>query len=220
MIISLKHNPFPSNQFFLDSQPIERVTNITFLGIQISSKLTWNIHINSICKKVRRIIGLIHRNFHLAPTLLRRTLYLSMVRPILEYSCVTWHPLNKTLTRRLESVQRFACRVILQTWDLEHDELLFQTSFPTLESRRDFYTTIQVYKILNNLSSAPNVFSPHTRQGSRSNHSRSLHIPFSRLTLCQRSFYHHGPKLWNGLSEEIINSPTIHRFKSAINPTM
>ncbi len=220
MLISLKQNPYPSNQFFLDAQPIERVTHITFLGVQISCKLSWHIHIDSICKKARRIIGLIHRNFHLAPSMLRRALYISMVRPILEYSCITWHPLNKTLMRRLESVQRFACRVILQKWDLEHDELLSLTSLPTLESRRDFYTIIHVYKILNNLSAAPNDFTPHTRQGTRSNHSRSLHIPFSRLTLCQRSLYHHEPKLWNKLSEEEVNCPTFQRFKSAVNPTV
>ena len=220
MISSLKQNPYPSCQFFLDAQPIERVTNITFLGIQISNKLSWNIHIDTICKKARRIIGLIHRNFHLAPSLLRRSLYITMVRPILEYSCVSWHPLNKTLTNRLESVQRFACRVILQTWDLDHQELLSRTSLPTLESRRDFYTVIHVFKILNNLSSAPNVFTPHTRQDTRSNHSRSLHIPFSRLTLCQKSFYHHGPKLWNKLSEENINCTTLHSFKAAVVPTV
>ena len=203
MVISTKHNPYPDLQLHLNNQAIERVNDITFLGIRISAKLSWNIHLDVICKnKTRRIIGLIRRNFHLAPEHLRHTLYITLVRPILEY---TWHPLNKTVTNRLESAQRFACQVILQSWNLEHDDLLSCTSLPTLEARRDCSTVIQVFKIHAGLSSAPNVFIPHTRCDSRRYYSRALYIPFSRLTLCQRSFFHLGPKLWNKVPENVTS---------------
>ena len=98
-----KHNPYPD----LRLEAIERVNDVTFLGILISTQLSRNIHIDVICKKARRRLGLIHRNFHLAPKYLLQTLYITLVLLILEYSCATWHPLNKTLTNRLESVQRF-----------------------------------------------------------------------------------------------------------------
>ena len=107
MVISTKHNPYPELQLHLSNQAIERVNDITFLGIRISAKLSWNIHIDVICKKACRTISLIHRNFHLAPGHLRHTLYITLVHPILEYSYATWHYLNKTLTNHLESVQRF-----------------------------------------------------------------------------------------------------------------
>ena len=106
MAIYTKHNPYPELKLHLNNQAIERVNDITFIGIRISVKLSWNIHIDVICKKARRIIGLIHRNFHLAPEHLRHILYINLVCPILEYSCATLHPLNKTLTNRSESVQR------------------------------------------------------------------------------------------------------------------
>ena len=72
MVISTKHNPYhgPSAS---PQQPShwESVNDITFLSIRISAKLSWNIHIDVVCKKARQIIGLIHRNFHLAPEHLR-----------------------------------------------------------------------------------------------------------------------------------------------------
>ena len=76
--------------------------------------------LTSFAKITRRIIGLIHRIFHLATEHLRHTLYITLVRPILEYSCATLHPLNKTLTNRSESVQRFACRSYCSpgTWNM------------------------------------------------------------------------------------------------------
>ena len=92
------------------------------------------------------------------PEHLHHTLYITLVCPILEYSCDTWHPLSKTLTNHLESVQRFACPVILQSWNLEHDDLLSHTSLPTLEACRDCAATVvYVFKISSGHSSAPNV---------------------------------------------------------------
>ena len=216
MVISTKHNPYLDFQLHLNNQAIGRVNDIMFLGIRISAKLSWNFHIDIICKKARRIIGLIHRNFHLAPKHLCHTLYITLVCPILEYSCTTWHPLNKTLTNHSESIQRFACRVILQSWNLEHDDLLSRTSLPTLEAHHDCSTVVQVFKILAGLSSAPTVFIPHTCSDSRRYHSCMLYIPFSCLMLYQRSFFHLGPKLWNKLPENIASCVTLPAFKAAV----
>ena len=47
-----------------------------------------------ICKKDRRTIGLIHNAFSSAPICTSRILYLAIVRSILEYGSVTWHPLR------------------------------------------------------------------------------------------------------------------------------
>ena len=45
---------------------------------------------------------------------------------------------------------------------------------------------------------------------------RTLYIPFSRLTLCQRSFFHLGPKLWNKLPENTASCVTLPAFKAAV----
>ena len=103
-----------------------------------------------------------------------------------------------------------------RSWNLEHDDLLSCISLPTLEARRDCLTVVQVFKILADLSSAPNVFIPHTHSDSRRNHSRALYIPFSCLTLCQRSFFHLGPKLWNKLPKNVASCVTLPSFKAAV----
>ena len=154
--------------------------------------------------------------FSFSPKHLGHNLYITPVRLILEYSCATWQLLKKTLTNRLESVQGVACLVLLQSWNLEHDDLLSRTSLPTLEARRGCSTVVHVFKILAGLSSAPIVFIPHTRFDSRRNHSRALYIPFSRFTLCQRSFFHLGRKLWNKLPENVVSCVTLPAFKAAV----
>ena len=68
---------------------------------------------------------------------------------------------NTTLTNRLEACQRFAARVILQSWNLSHEDLLQKSNLPLLSKRMDYATLCHLYKILHHLSSSPNSYNPH-----------------------------------------------------------
>ena len=50
----------------LHNSTIEQVPFMKYLGIHLSSDLTWSKHISEICNKARRIIGFLYRNFYLA----------------------------------------------------------------------------------------------------------------------------------------------------------
>ncbi|XP_072051878.1 uncharacterized protein [Amphiura filiformis] len=102
MVISTKKDPFPNMSLYMNNQVIDRVSSVKFLGIHISDNLSWNEHVNFISKKARKTIGYIHRAFNCASPTIRRLLYLALVQPILEYGSITFHPLNVTLTNRLE----------------------------------------------------------------------------------------------------------------------
>ena len=216
MVISTKKDPFSNICLSMNNQVIERVSSVKFLGIYISDTLSWNEHVDYVCKKARKIIGYIHRAFNSASPVTRRLLYLALVQPILEYSSISWHPLNITLTNRLESTLRFACRVILQSWKLSHENLLLKADLPRLSKRRDIANLCHIFKIINHLCSSPNHFKPHPRPTLRNLNTLSLDTPFCRLTLSQRSFYTYTPTLWNYLPEEIVNCATLPAFKTAL----
>ena len=143
-------------------------------------------------------------------------LNLALVRPALEYGSVTWHPLNSTLTNRLEATQRFACRVILQSWNLSHEDLLQETNLQPLNKRRDVASLCHLYKMFSNLCASPNPFKPHPKPDLRNLNSRAVLIPRHRLTLTQRFFYPYSSSLWNYLPEAIVNANTIQSFKSCV----
>ena len=216
MIISTKRDPFPDVALTLNNQPIERVSSAKFLGIILSDKLSWDLYVDHICKKARKTIGFIHRSFHSAPINTRRMLYLALVRPILEYASTTWHPLNIKLTNRIESTQRFACRVILQQWKLSHDELLQESDLPTLAKRRDVVTLCHLFKIFHGLCSSPNPYRPHPRPSLRHLNS-CADPPFCRLSLSKSSFYPYAPTLWYYLPEVVVKSTSLQAFKLAVH---
>ena len=138
--MSLKPNSWSSLQREILSQMLLLLSAISPLNVCLlqnflaSFSLTNCLgifYVDHVCKKARKISGFIHRSFHSAQIInTHRTLYLALVRPILKYASTTWYPLNIKLTNKIESTQRFACRVILQQWNFSHDELL-QDLWPT-----------------------------------------------------------------------------------------
>ena len=78
------------------------------LGLTIRSDLSWSEHINTITSKARHLVGLLFRQFYsCTDTYTLYKLYLTIVRPHLEYTCEVWDPhLDKDINL-IEKVQNF-----------------------------------------------------------------------------------------------------------------
>ena len=48
----------------LNGSPLELTPNFKYLGLLISSDLSWSSHIDNICSKAKRILGLLYRRFY------------------------------------------------------------------------------------------------------------------------------------------------------------
>ena len=113
------------------------VDSYKYLGLLISSDLSWSHHIDSICGKARKILGLLYRRFsHDAEPYALLQLYLSLVRPHFEYGSQVWDPHLQKDINQLEGVQKFGLRICAKQWDLSYNELLSNFGVPTLNDRR------------------------------------------------------------------------------------
>ena len=95
---------------------------------------TW--HHNNFLQKPNRVLGLVKstcRDLKDIDTM--NTLYCSLVRPLLEYSCETWNPHTKRNIDKLEAVQRRATRWITRSDD-DYDARLSKLKLLSLSNRR------------------------------------------------------------------------------------
>ena len=103
---ALRHLYSLGNGFF------QRVSYAKYLGIQIDNKLGWNKHISPVTARGQSKLAFLNRNLKGCPKKLRDTVYISLIRPSLDYSCSVWHLHKKSNKDKIEKVQRRAARFV------------------------------------------------------------------------------------------------------------
>ena len=93
MIISRKKNPSHPPALKLGSSALDRVYSYRYLGLLLTLSLCWTEHINDMCAKAKRMVGLLYRRFYkdASPQTLFQ-IYLALVRPHTEYASQVWDP--------------------------------------------------------------------------------------------------------------------------------
>ena len=140
MIISFTHDVHFKKSvpnIIIEGNPVEVVDHAKLLGVILSDDLTWNMHVDSIVKKAAKRVYMLYQ--------LKRagisqsdlvTVYLSVVRPVLEYACPVWHTnLPKYLSDDIEMIQKRAFKSIFP--DKGYADVLNVIGMCTLLERRN-----------------------------------------------------------------------------------
>ena len=114
MVLSRNRN-VPLLSVDLDGQPISQVSSHKHLGLVFNQRLSWSDHTDYVIRKSSKKIGLLRRLCWRLPRLVLRSLYLTCVRPTLEYACGAWTSVGTQDATRLERTQRAAARLITRT---------------------------------------------------------------------------------------------------------
>ena len=64
MVISRKRNQYNFHTILLGNEALELVQRYKYLGVTITSNLSWSEHINTKCLKAKKLIGLLYRRFY------------------------------------------------------------------------------------------------------------------------------------------------------------
>ena len=139
------------------------------------------------------------------------------MRPHLEYACHVWAPHTYRDTNALESVQKFACRMMSHRWSgATYEDLLTITNLPTLERRRLELRLCHLFKIIHNLVYFPSNVIVHRERPHyhfRSSHDHYLSQPFARTNSYFYSFVPHTISIWNRLPTDIVSLPSFNSLK-------
>ena len=106
------------------------------LGVYIDNDLKWNSHIDYIVKKSSKklySLRLLKRSVVEPENILK--VYLSTIRPVVEYAIPIWQSIPDYLAGRVESIQRRALKIIYPEAE-SYDQSLKVAKLETLASRR------------------------------------------------------------------------------------
>ena len=228
MYVASKHNLNKINgdtPVMLNGQPIPRIHSIPCLGVTLDETLSWEEHIEAICKKVGAGIGMLKRIKPFVPAQMLQPIYSAMIQPYFDYCSPLWHTCNKTLKDKLQKYQNRAARIIAgASYEIRSADVLQTLKWENLESRRVITKATLMYKILND-HSAQNLKELLTRRNSLQtaydlrNSQNDLALPKPRCEFLKKSFKYSGSKLWNNLSPEAKEAQSICSFKNLIRLT-
>ena len=127
-----------------------------------------------------------------------RTLYLTFIRPHLEYANQVWDPYLVKDCKMLEDVQKFACKVCLKSWNTTYDEMLDSLKCPKLEQRRKALKLCFMHKLVE--ANAPVLVPLVPRScvySTRHTHSRQLSNLSGHTAQYLNSFFPNTISLWS-----------------------
>ena len=85
---------------------------VKYLGIILDSRLTWKIHVDELCKKLGRTVGMLFKIRHQCIKRVLRSLYFSLFESHLSYGLPVWGCANQALIQKLFILQKKAIRAI------------------------------------------------------------------------------------------------------------
>lgn len=216
------------NQYIMGEDPLTEVTNHPYLGVEISSDLTWNRHINQVASKANSTLGLLKRTLSNCDSHTKEIAYKTLVRPLLEYCQIIWDPHQQNTINTLEKVQRRAARFVLRDYKRSSSvsEMLKQLDWEPLEVRRTKARLCTIYKeshgiIPSNITHLKHQPSndqlpsrPKTRQSNSKTNYRRVQANKNNYL---HSLYPWTIPEWNLLADSVKCQPTLAAFKTNLD---
>jgi len=202
MVISKKRNPIKVD-IHIDGTPIPQKNSHKHLGLVLNHKLSWSDHIEHIRSKAAKKVGLLRRIRKRLPSLVLRTLYITCIRPSMEYASGAWGGVGTRDAERLERLQRSAARLInnISIQDhLPHKIILARAGLQELKARRSQQIALSVHRLITCPKTSPNHLLDAFQKWNNS-------IPSTQTTLTLRSAENDSLRLPRPKTEALRLSP-------------
>ena len=220
MIVSRRKTVSTPSSLLLEGHSLERVEMFKYLGVLLSHDLSWGEHVQAICSKARKILGLLYRRFYNnTPSSTLLQLYISLVRPHLDYASAIWSPYLTKDKIELENIQKFAFRMATGLWDTSYQDLEL-VDLPTLECQRLETRLCLLYKIIYKLCYFnQSTFTVSTSLSHHAPHNLVLNHPFARTNSYFHSFVPQSIFYWNALDSSIVCATSVNAFYKYLHST-
>ena len=212
-------------QLHLKSSELNQVHSHKLLGVTIDSQLSFDQHVDGLCKKLAQRVAVLRKIRRSLPLDQRKLYYNAMIKQTMLYTLyasTVWTSCSVENIRKVFRLQKRAARVIVGADTKANSVKLFkQLGWVPFYHEARINKLILVYKRI--LGECP----PYLTQmlvrnidvngrSSRHGHLNLICPRFKRETEGGRSFSVSTSRLWNMLPTHIKNQPTRTSFKKSI----
>ena len=207
------------SSYTLYGQKLEVVDSSKYLGVKVTSGLTWSSHIADVAGKANRSIGFLRRNFKQCTKEVKAATYSTMVRPVLDYASSVWDLHLQSDIKTLEQVQRRAARYVCNDYTTHTPgcvtAMVEDIGWENLQDRRYTARLSLLYKIQHGLVDIKS--SQYLRPSdSRTRGQRGLFQERINCDVYFNSFFPQTTRDWNELPRDITETSTLEEFRTSL----
>ena len=196
---------------------ISRRTEEKDLGVWFAESLSPEKHINKVVGETYNLLRNIRIAFAYLDEDMMRKIFVTLIRPKLEYAAVVWSPWLKKDIGRIERIQRAATKMVLRLKDFTYEERLRELNLLSLEKRRERGDLIMIYKLMMDKDYVDRkdllVWDTRETRG----HGRKLKKSRFRRDIKMKSFPHRCVDIWNGLDSCVVHAKSLNEFKNKLD---
>ena len=199
---------------------LTQVSEAKLLGVHIDPHLSWQPHIHSLCSKVSKKLGLLRRLRKVMPHNTMKTIYNTLVLPLMDYADIIWGTAAQTHVNEVFKLQKRAARILMGASRYAHTTpILRQLNWLTVQQRVKLHRAVLMYKATHKL--APKYISEkfiriseiNSKRNTRASHRGDFVVPKPRLEIFKKSLVYTGATEWNTLPTDIKDCQTVDSFK-------
>lgn len=178
---------------------LEDTFNSTYLGVTIDDTLSWNEHIDSLCKKLSIGLYVIRRMKNISDLTTAKTAYYALYESHLRYGIVVWGGTSQGNLQRVLTHQKRAIRLLANLQTRESCRQAFQ------ELKILTMTNLYIYETITyvHLKSPGHITTGAQHHNHNTRHATNYCLPVHRLSSTEKKPTYAGAKLWNALPEEL-----------------
>lgn len=206
--------------YTMHGQQLKKVSHNPYLGVELSSNLSWDHHINNITAKANRSLAFIRRNLGNCPETIKKQAYVTLVRPHVEYASSVWDPHLQKHIQQIEMIQRRSARFIKRSYSNEPgtvSSILKELNLTSLQVRRKINRLLLLHKIIHKeiCVPLPSYAQPSSSRTRQFHPSRFASIGTNTNTY-KHSFFPKTLLEWSSIPTNIIEVAEYEAFKARL----
>ena len=202
----------------VDGSDISLSKQAKLLGLTFDEKLTFDVHVNNICKKASRQISAISRIARFLNTDCLHKMYNAFIRSNFLYCANVWHFGIYSNFLKIEKVNKRALRVVFKDYTSSYPELLAKAKRNCIYVQNIHVILTECFQNVNSIN--PNILRNVFNFRNHNYNTRGIQIlqlpQVNTITHGINSFRYQAPKLWNSLPDEMKLADNEAAFKSKI----
>jgi len=194
---------------------VTRVSDCKFLGVHFDENLNFKIHVNDLCSRLSRAVGMLNRISGLVSPMVKLKLYSSLIYSRVSYGITVWGRSSVMNACRIDRILNRARKCVSYGYN---GNAVVSGTFFTCNSIYDYFALVKFYRIHHSGDHKyfANIISeliPTHEYGTRFAANNLLNTPRLAKTKCQKLFLFQSVSLWNKLPESLKTCQSLPSFK-------